>query len=288
MRARLLTVVLAGLTAASLCGCSGTGSATPPGSPGTTAVAGAATLAATIVPIPGATAATSATSATATASTAATTAVGPQPGAPASVPLWPFTTVAQARSWQASYRSGGHQPWHLDAAATALGFTRGHLGYTAVDRVTTQRVNGTDAHIGVGWSDPELRSGPAAGTAAVLHLVRLGAGADAPWVVVGSDDTSLTLDHPRYGAVVPPVHPLSLQVGGLISGVDESLRVIVLGTSTTPLARSAPLSSGGTRVPWSTSLSLVAPSGSVLTVAVSTGGHLRTVERFAITAVRVA
>ena len=44
-------------------------------------------------------------------------------------PLWPFAGVADAAAWQASYRSGGHQPWHLDPALTALSFTREYLGY---------------------------------------------------------------------------------------------------------------------------------------------------------------
>src|SRR5438445_3380981 len=29
-------------------------------------------------------------------------------------PLWPFSGQADAAAWQASYRTGGQQPWHLD------------------------------------------------------------------------------------------------------------------------------------------------------------------------------
>jgi hypothetical protein len=196
------------------------------------------------------------------------------------LPVWPFTTAAQVREWQAAYRSGGHQPWHLDAGATALAFTRGHLGYREIDRVTSRSVRGRDAHIGVGWQVPGRR----ATTVAVLHLIRVGSGTDAPWVVVGSDDTRLTLDTPRYGSAVTS----PLRVGGRITGVDESLRVLVLGpASSTPLFSSRGLPAGGTRTPWSTLVNFRAPHGTVLTIAVSTGGHVKAVEAFAITAVRV-
>ena len=119
----------------------------------------------------------------------------------------------------------------------------------------------------------------------MLHLITFGSGADAPWVVVGTDDTQLTLDAPRYGSTVrSPV-----RVGGRITGVDENLRVIVLGpSSSTPLFSSRGLPAGGTRTPWSTIARFHAPHGTVLTIAVSTGGHLKAVELFAITAVRAA
>ena len=197
------------------------------------------------------------------------------------LPVWPFTTAAQAHQWQAAYRSGGHQPWHLDAGQTALAFTRDHLGYLEVDRVTTRSIRNDDAHVGVGWRVPGSRDG----TVAVLHLIRLGSGSDAPWVVVGTDDTQLSLDTPRYGAVVTS----PLRVGGRITGVDESLRILVLDSaSSTPLFASDGLPAGGTRTPWSTTVRFPARHGAVLTLAVSTGGHLKAVEEFAITAVRVA
>lgn len=197
------------------------------------------------------------------------------------LPVWPFTTAAQVRQWQAAYRAGGHQPWHLDAGATALAFTRGHLGYVDVDRVTSRSIRNGDAHIGVGWRVQGSRYG----TAAVLHLIKFGSGPDAPWVVVGTDDTRLTLDAPRYGSTVTS----PVRIGGRITGVDENLRVRVLGpASSTPLFSSRGLPAGGTRTPWSTVARFHAPHGTVLTIAVSTGGHLKAVELFAITAVRVA
>jgi hypothetical protein len=240
--------------------------------------------------------AASTASSTATTSTTATAPVPVEPSSTGSapvdaaqrssssalVPLWPFTTAAQVRQWQAAHRSGGHQPWHLDAGQTALQFTRGHLGYTEIDRVTSRSIKRDDARIGVGW----LVSGSSrARTVAVLHLIRSGAGPDAPWVVVGSDDTRLTLETPRYGSAVGS----PLRVGGRITGVDENLRVLLLGpASSTPLFASPGLPAGGERTPWSTTVRFRAPRGSVLTIAVSTGGHVKRVEAFAVTAVRVA
>jgi hypothetical protein len=216
-----------------------------------------------------------------------TLSVSPQPSATASPstppatpgfgfqPLWPFAGAAEAAAWQRSYRSGGHQPWHLDPAMTALSFTREYLGYRDVDQVVSTRTAGDEAWIGVGYSPSPGRKS----TAAVLHLARIGSGDDAPWEVVGSRDTTLSLTKPAYGTkVVSPV-----TVGGRVTGVDESL-VVQLRTQGRPvLARSAGLPAGGEDTPWSTSLAFAAPPGAVLTIAVATGGHVQEVERFAIT-----
>jgi hypothetical protein len=219
-------------------------------------------------------------STTTPATTGAATAPPGTPNATSLVPLRPFTTAAQVASWQAAYRASGQQPWHLDAGKTALSFARDHLRYVEIDRVTTRSVAGGDARIGVGWNDDN----GTAHTAAVLHLIRFGSGDAAPWVVVGSDDTDLTLTIPRYGATV--TSPLT--VGGRITGVDESLHVKVLGpASAVPLAEVTGLPAGGENTPWTTTLRFTAPRGTVLTVAVSTGGHIMDVERFAITAARM-
>lgn len=191
-------------------------------------------------------------------------------------PLWPFTGVSDAAAWQRSYREGGHQPWHLDAGQTALSFTRGFLGYTDIDRVLGTSVSGTQCWVRVGYADPNGRLA----TAAVLHLVRIGTGADAPWEVVGSRDSTLSLTVPRYGATVSS----PVAVGGRVSGVDENLVVQVRAVGLPLLGRSAGIPAGGQDAPWSGRVSFTAPAGTVLTVAVSTGGHLLGVERFAITA----
>ncbi len=198
------------------------------------------------------------------------------------VPLWPFADGAQVRSWQQAYRSGGQQPWHLDPAATALSFARDFLGYGDVTRVSSRSVHGSDAVIGVGGVNEE---GAAAGTAALVHLLRYGTAADAPWEVVGTNDTWLTLATPRYGSGVST----PLAVGGRITGVDEALQVRVrTAPGGTVVGSAGPLAAGGQDQPWKTTLGFSAAPRTVLVIAVSTGGHLLAVERFAVTAVRVA
>jgi hypothetical protein len=204
--------------------------------------------------------------------------------------LWPFSDAAQVQAWQAAYGVTDHQAWHLDAARTALNFATQYLGYSGMDQVISQVVSGRQARIGVGWDDvgaetPGKEVGEVAPhEAAVVHLIRYGAGENAPWVAVGTDDTLLTINSPAYGATVTSPFGIS----GLITGVDESLRIKVLAASSRPLAQVDRLPAGGIKLPWSTRLTFTAPHGSVLTLAVSTGGHLRDVERFAVTAVRVA
>jgi hypothetical protein len=194
-------------------------------------------------------------------------------------PLWPFTSVADAAAWQAAYRSGGHQPWHLDPGRTALTFTTGYLGFTEIDRVVSRSVHGSEAWIAVGYRDPNGDNG----VAAVLHLARIGTGQDAPWEVVGSRDTTLTLDRPAYGTkVTSPV-----TVGGRITGVDESILVQVRQPSSErPLGSAPGVPAGGENQPWSTRVSFRGATDPALTIVASTGGHLLVVERFAITAIR--
>jgi hypothetical protein len=194
-------------------------------------------------------------------------------------PLWPFRTLAEASNWEATSQAGGHQPWHLDAGQTALSFTNSYLGYTEIDKVIKQTVDSKGAHVAVGYSNPN----GALSTAAVIHLVRFGTGATAPWEVVGTDDpTSFALTTPAYGArVTSPA-----MVRGTITGVDESVRVQVLQlSSSSPLGTAPGVAAGGSASPWQTTVSWQGATDSVLTIAASTGGHLQGVERFTVTAV---
>ncbi|TVT19725.1 hypothetical protein FNH05_34830 [Amycolatopsis rhizosphaerae] len=205
--------------------------------------------------------------------------MSPSTAAPAFAyqPLWPFSGAADAAAWQASYRQGGHQPWHLDPALTAQSFAQGYLGYAGIDQITGRRTAGTEAWVGVGYRLPN--GNPA--TAAVIHLAELGTGPDAPWEVVGTEDTTLTVTRPGYGTTV--VSPVT--VGGAITGVDESLRVQVREPRG-PAGERGGVPAGGQQAPWAVTVGFTAPPGSVLTIAVSTGGHVADVERFAITGVR--
>jgi hypothetical protein len=197
--------------------------------------------------------------------------------------LWPFRTDAEATSWSRDAATGGHQPWLLDPGQTALSFTREFLGFTEFDRVTSTQVVGAEAWIGVGYRDP----GGSTRTAAVLHLVRVGGGAAAarPWEVVGSRDTTITLDQPRYGSTVGA----TLVAGGRITGVDECLVVTVRSTDGTAVGSAPGAPAGGELRPWGPeTIAVHARPGATLTVVVSTGGHLLRVERFAVTGVTAA
>jgi len=209
----------------------------------------------------------------------------PSPTEPATMlpgrfqPLWPFASLAEVQQWQRSYRAGGTAAWHLDAEQTALTFTRRFLGFTGIDQITSRTIKGADAHIGVGYPSEGGRNG----TAAVIHLLRAGSGADAPWEVVGTDDTDFTLTTPAYGSrVSSPV-----KVGGRITGVDESIRIRVLRPSSeSSLGTYCCLPAGGTRSPWSAKITFTGGGGRVLTFVAATGGHLADVERFAVTGAR--
>ena len=202
----------------------------------------------------------------------------PTPTAFAYQPLWPFASVADAAAWQQAYRSGGQQPWHLDADQTALSFTTGFLGFTEIDRVVARTVKAGDARISVGYQSTE----GAATVSAVLHLVRIGQGEDAPWEVVGTADTTLTVERPRYAAAA--TSPIT--VAGRISGVDESIRIDVRQPSSEqPLGSSCCVPGGGDRQPWTTQVTFRGATDPALTIVASTGGHVQTVERFAVTAI---
>jgi hypothetical protein len=185
-------------------------------------------------------------------------------------PLWPFGSYAEAEQWRTE--GGGSQPWHLDPEQTALDFTRSYLGFTEIDQVTGTFFDDLGAHIGVGYRDPDGVSH----TAATLHLVQYGTASDSPWEVVGSDDSTFTLEQPAYGSQVSS----PMTVGGHITGVDENIVVSVLA-SQTDRATLAQVPAGGDGAAWTTGEVSFEQRG-VLTIVASTGGHLQQVERFAI------
>lgn len=269
--AALLTV--AAVTTLVLGGCGST--ATPAPATGTSAASpsGSSGSAPATTQVPG--------TPTVTQSPAAPGTPGQATGIPAGyLPLFPFAGLAGVRAWQASYESGGHQPWHLSPDITATAFAA-FLGYTEVTQVARSTVSGGNAHVAVGIKLPNGKIG----TAAVIHLVRFGSGKDAPWEVVGTDDTTFTLDRPAYGSKVPS----SVTVGGKITGVDESIRVTVHTLSAQgPVGSYCCEPAGGTGSPWTARVTFHAAPGEVVTIAASTGGHVAAVERFAVTGARAA
>lgn len=275
---RLLAAAAAGGLALTACGSSGASSkASPLRSP----ESGASTPSRSATPTTSPTASVSAATTPPVTSTPTTHAPGgsaPPLGSARLQPIWPFTTLAQAQAWQRDYRSGGHQPWHLDPAQTALSFTKGYLGFKEVDRISSRTVNGRDGRIGVGLSTPETT-----GTAAVIHLVRFGTAPDAPWEVVGTDDSTFSLTAPGYGSFARS----PLVTGGRITGVDEGIHVQVRQpSSAAPLGSSCCTPAGGEDQPWTVTVPYSGAKDPVLTVIASTGGHIAEVERFSVTAVR--
>ena len=194
-------------------------------------------------------------------------------------PLFPFGSLAEVQAWQASYTAGGHEPWHLNPGLTALAFTQGYLGFGRIDKVAALSLSGGDAHVTVGFHRPDGH----VSAAAVIHLVKYGAGKHVPWEVVGTDDSTLTLDVPAYGGVATS----PVRIGGKVTGVDESLRAEVhrLGAGR-PVGSFCCQPAGGQASPWSFSVPFQAPPGQVITIVVHTGGHVAAVERFAVTGAR--
>ena len=254
------------------CGCGSAVSSTP--TIGTSAAASAG---------PSGSASATTRAPTTPATTRAPTASGTPvqtPGLPAGyLPLFPFASLADVRAWQASYQSGGHQPWHRSPDITATAFAA-FLGYTGVTEVAHSAVSSGDAHVAVGIKRPD----GTISTAAIIHLVLFGSGKYAPWEVVGTTDTTFTLDLPAYGSTV--TSPVT--AGGKITGVDESIRVTVHTLSAQgPVGTYCCRAAGGTRTPWSVGVTVRAAPGQVITIAAATGGHIATVERFAVTGARI-
>jgi hypothetical protein len=195
-------------------------------------------------------------------------------------PLFPFASMADAQAWETNSAPNGHQPWHLDASATALAFTQGYLGFSQISKVAAVTVSGGDARVTVGLKLPNGK----VNHAAIIHLVKFGSGRYAPWEVVGTDDTTLTLDIPAYGSTATS----PVRIGGKITGVDENLRAEVhqLGSGG-PVGSYCCQPAGGQASPWSLTVPFHAASGQLITIVVHTGGHVAAVERFAVTGVLV-
>jgi hypothetical protein len=80
-----------------------------------------------------------------------------------------------------------------------------------------------------------------------------------------------------------------VQIGGRVTGVDESLRAEVhqLGSSR-PVGGYCCQPAGGRATAWSLIVPFRAASGQAITIVVHTGGHVAPVERFAVTGVRAS
>lgn len=212
-----------------------------------------------------------------TTSTATSTTMASSDRTARYVPLFPFASLQEVADWQHGY-GREHQHWRLDAGQTALAFAH-FLGYAGIDRVVAVSSDAKGAHVAVGFA----AEGGKSGTAALVHLIRYGSGRNVPWEAVGTDDTSFTLESPTYGATVTS----PVRVVGHVTGVDESITVHIQQLHANgPLGERCCIAAGGLNSPWDATVSFGPPTDRVLIISAATGGHLRPVERFAVTAVR--
>lgn len=190
-------------------------------------------------------------------------------------PLFPFANLAHAQAWQRAYAARGHEPWHLSPELTAVAFSQEYLGFSGVNKVAGQSVSQGDARVAVGLTLPDGRVSPAA----IVRLVKYGSGNNAPWEVVGTDDTTLTLDTPVNGATVAS----PVKVAATVTGVDEYLRAEAhtLGAGQ-PSGTFCCQPAGSRANPWPLTVPFQANSGQVVTIVVHTGGHVAPTERFAV------
>ena len=190
-------------------------------------------------------------------------------------PLFPFANLAHAQAWQRAYASRGHEPWHLSPELTAVAFSQAYLGFGEINKVAGRSVSEGDARVAVGLTLPDGQ----VSSAAIVRLQRYGSGNNAPWEVVGTDDTTLTVDTPAYGATVAS----PVKIGATVTGVDEYLRAEAhtLGAGQ-PLGTFCCQPAGSRANPWTITVPFQANSGQVITVAVHTGGHVALTERFAV------
>ncbi|MGV0635332.1 hypothetical protein ABQE69_14900 [Mycolicibacillus trivialis] len=211
----------------------------------------------------------------------ATTAVATSPTASPDTlqyrPLWPFASHEEADQW---LLDGPADDWHADAEATAHRFTRDYLGFSGIDHADAVRTNDREAWVEVGFAVP----GGAIATAATVHLARFGSDAAAPWEVVGTQDTVLTLDSPGYGSTADS----PIEAGGVISGVDECIHLAVRQISQPdPLGEFSCRPAGGDHSRWAATVTFSGAQPGTLTLVAWTGGHVVDVERFAVTALGV-
>jgi hypothetical protein len=224
------------------------------------------------------------TSSSTTSSTSTTTTT--QPTTPQTLgpllPLFPFASAADVTTWQSQYGATGADSWHLQPGLTAVKFAA-WLGFGQISDALLVRGTANNVAVTVGFTVAD--AGSTTVRSAIVHLVRWGTGSHAPWEVVGTNDTTLTVSLPVYG--VTASSPVT--VGGRITGVDENIKVRARALSSTgDVGVSCCSAAGGTRSPWSRSLTFTAASGTVVTIVAQTGGHVAQVERFAVTGIRVS
>jgi hypothetical protein len=166
--------------------------------------------------------------------------------------IFPFSSAAEAQTWQESY-ADGHQPWVADPRAVAEAWVQNYLQVPAIDTFIAKESDGVTADVTLGrtMTAEAERLVPVT----VVHLTKYG---DA-WIVTGAEDPAaapytLKLTAPKPGdQVTSPV-----TVSGPGFGVDEAAEIQVRD-ATTPTSLGTGHASWGDQPEWSTTVDFDTP-----------------------------
>jgi hypothetical protein len=181
------------------------------------------------------------------------------------LPVWPFTTDAQAAAWE---RTPGSRTWAADPVQVVT-----HLmsDYLKLPGQATRRVD----------SDPDaaiVEVSAAGRPVSQVRLVKVGRDANGPWSVTGASSDNLSVTQPNDGDEVSS----PLAVAGRVSGVDQSVHLRLMTTAVLAEA----FAPAGMDLPWTQSLTWTESEWSVAALAANTFNGKGDLSAVTITAVR--
>ncbi|MDX6197796.1 MAG: hypothetical protein QOJ79_947 [Actinomycetota bacterium] len=183
------------------------------------------------------------------------------------IPVWPFSTDAQAADWE---RHPGAQGWADDPVQVAQHLLADYL------KLPGRAVPRTDDD-----QDSAVVAVSAAGrTVARVRLVRVGRDQNGPWSVVGADAPSLSVTQPRDGDEVSS----PINIAGTAADPDTSVHVRLLATR----ALGDGHTMAGRDIPWTHSLPWTGSDWSVAALVANTFDGKGDLHSVTITAVRRA
>ena len=179
--------------------------------------------------------------------------------------IFPFTSAAEAQTWQASYAEG-HQPWIADPRGVAEAWVQNYLEVPAIDTFISKELNLDTAEVTLGRT--MTGEGGRLVPVTVVHLVKYG---DA-WLVTGADDPAAAPYKLKISAPAPGEEISSpVTVSGPGFGVDEAADVQVRDAAT-PTKLGNNFASWGDQPEWSTTVEFGAapnPVGVVMALETS-------------------
>jgi hypothetical protein len=183
------------------------------------------------------------------------------------IPLWPFTTDAQAADWESRTDK---QPWGSDPVQVTQHLMDDYL------KLPGQAMPRADDNADVAVVDVSAGGR----TVSQVRLVRVGRDAKGPWTVVSATSTVLTVTQPNDGDDVSS----PINIAGTVKDVDQSVHLrlmdgIVLGEGFQP---------AGMDLPWTHSLAWKASDWSVAALVANTFNGKGDLSAVTITAVRRA